>query len=159
MGRRFKSPSPALVVALIALFVALGGTAGAVVTATVPLAKRALVADNAKKLNGFTSTQVAKAGATAAVAAVAQALPAAATGLISTQSASFSLAPNAEQAVTASCGAGSKALGGGFINPTTALVLSAGSTPTSDGTGWTEDLINLDSSTTGSGTVVATCLK
>ena len=47
-----KRPSAALIVAMIALFVALGGTAGAVVTAAVPLAKRALIADNAKKLNG-----------------------------------------------------------------------------------------------------------
>ena len=50
--RQIKRPSPALVVATVALFVALGGTAGAVVTAAVPLAKRALVADNAKKVGG-----------------------------------------------------------------------------------------------------------
>jgi hypothetical protein len=153
-----KRPSVTFVVAMIALFVALGGTAGAVVT-VVPLAKRALVADNAKKVGGLTAAQVAAAGARASVTVVAQALPSAATALISSQTASFLLGPNAEQTVTASCGAGSKALGGGFSNPTTALVVSAGSTPTSDGTGWSEDLINLDSATTGSGTVVATCLK
>jgi hypothetical protein len=144
---------------MIALFVALGGTAGAVVTAAVPLAARALVADNAKKVNGLTAAQVAKAGATAAVGAVAQALPTAALSLVSTQTASFSLNPGAEQAVTASCGSGAKALGGGFSNPTTALVITAGSTPTSDGSGWTEDLINLSTSTAASGTVVATCVK
>ncbi len=64
--------SPAFVVAMIALFVALGGTAGAVVTATVPLAKRALTADNAKKLGGQTSAQLvsqaSKAAQTAAQA-------------------------------------------------------------------------------------------
>ena len=49
-GLKKRRPSPALVVATIALFVALGGSAGAVVTAAVPLAKRALVADNAKKV-------------------------------------------------------------------------------------------------------------
>ena len=37
---RMKRPSPAFVVAMIALFVALGGTAGAVATQAVPLAKR-----------------------------------------------------------------------------------------------------------------------
>jgi hypothetical protein len=52
--QRFSHPSPALVVALVALFVALSGTAFAVGSAVVPLAKRALVADNAKKLNGQT---------------------------------------------------------------------------------------------------------
>ena len=48
-GLKMRRPTPALVIAMIALFVALGGTAGAVVTAAVPLAKRALVADNAKR--------------------------------------------------------------------------------------------------------------
>ena len=52
--------------AMIALFVALGGTAGAVVPAAVPLAKRALVADNAKKLGGQTTAQIVAAGAKAA---------------------------------------------------------------------------------------------
>ena len=47
-----KRPSPAFVVAMIALFVGLTGTAGAVATQVVPLAKRALVAENAKKLGG-----------------------------------------------------------------------------------------------------------
>lgn len=46
---RTRRPSPALVVATIALFVALGGTAGGAVTAAIPRAKRALVADNAKR--------------------------------------------------------------------------------------------------------------
>ena len=55
MNLRMKRPSPAFVVAMVALFVALGGTAGAVVTAAVPLAKRALVADNAKKVGGLTA--------------------------------------------------------------------------------------------------------
>ena len=65
---RMKRPSPAFVVAMVALFVALGGTAGAVVNAAVPLAKRALVADNAKKLGGQTSAQIAAQGAKAALA-------------------------------------------------------------------------------------------
>ena len=64
-ARRFSRPSPALIVATVALFVALGGTAGAVVTAAVPLAKRALVADNAKKLGGMTSAQIASQAARA----------------------------------------------------------------------------------------------
>ncbi len=52
MHRKLRLPSPAMAVALAALFVALSGTA---VAAGVPaLAKRALVADNAKKLGGQT---------------------------------------------------------------------------------------------------------
>ena len=57
-GFKMRRPSPALVVSTVALFVALGGTAGAVVTQAVPLAKRALVAENAKKLGGQTPAQV-----------------------------------------------------------------------------------------------------
>jgi Na+-transporting methylmalonyl-CoA/oxaloacetate decarboxylase gamma subunit len=54
-----KRPSPALVVALLALFISLSGTA--VAAGVVPLAKRALsadkakVADNARKLEGKTA--------------------------------------------------------------------------------------------------------
>ena len=173
---RFKRPSPALVVAMVALFVALGGTAGAVVAQAVPLAKRALVADrakvadkaktalvaeNAKKLGGQTSAQIAQQAAQAALSqSPAGARPASTTaGLTAVKSVPFTLSPSTEQVITAACDAGSKAMGGGFSNPTNALVLSAGSFPTADGSGWTEDLINLSTSTTGSGTIVVTCLK
>jgi|RhiMetdeSRZDD1v2_1073273.scaffolds.fasta_scaffold44029_8 hypothetical protein len=54
MWRMLRRPSPAMVVALIALFVALGGTATAVTVAVVPLAERANVADNALRLRGKT---------------------------------------------------------------------------------------------------------
>jgi hypothetical protein len=62
---RFKRPSTALVVAVVALFLALGGTAGAVVTAAVPLAKRALVADKAKTATTAKVANVAKVANTA----------------------------------------------------------------------------------------------
>ena len=58
-GRRM--PSPALVIAVAALFVSLGGTA--VAAGVVPLAKRALVADTAKKLGGQTPAQLTAAAA------------------------------------------------------------------------------------------------
>src|SRR5688572_32193001 len=70
--------SPTLVVATIALFVALGGTAGAVGSAAVPLAKRALVADKAKVATtakfATTATSAAKAklATSATTATVAQ---------------------------------------------------------------------------------------
>jgi hypothetical protein len=155
-----------MLVALLALFVALSGTA---VAAGVPaLAKRALIADNAKKLNGQTSAQLlaaantsAKQAADAAASAVAQQPGPASTAasLVSTKAAPFGVAPGGEQIITATCDAGSKATGGGFTNPTSALVLSAGSQPSADGSGWTEDLVNVSSSTTGAGTVVAVCVK
>lgn len=155
-----RRPSPAFVVAMIALFVALGGTAGAVVTAAVPLAKRALVADNAKKLEGQSLAQLtAKTAAAVQAAASAPGPASTAAALVSTKSAPFSLGPGGNQVVTATCDAGAKAIGGGFNNPTSALVLSAGSFATADGAGWSEDLVNVSSSTPGVGVVVAICLK
>ncbi len=158
---RMKRPSPAFVVAMVALFVGLGGTAGAVATQAVPLAKRALVAENAKKLGGQTSAQLTSRAVQQAVQQASQAPGPASTAasLVTTKSVPFSVGPEGEQIVTAACDAGSKAVGGGFSNPTSALVVSAGSFATSDGVGWTEDLINFSSSTAGSGTVVVQCLK
>jgi len=157
---RFMKAGLGLVTALIALFVALGGTAGASEQATVPLAKRALVADNAKKLNGLTANQLGGAVVTVALKeSPAGPRPAStAAALVVVKTVPFAVGPEAEQVVTATCDAGTKAIGGGFTNPTSALVLSAGSFPTTDGAGWTEDLVNVDSSA-ASGNVVVTCLK
>jgi hypothetical protein len=112
-----KRLSPALIVAMIALFVALGGTAGASSQATVPLAKRALVADNAKKVGGLTAPQVAAAGAKAALAlSPAGPRPASsASGLvvIKTQAASVP-AGDSLPAFSATCDGGTKVIGGGM---------------------------------------------
>jgi hypothetical protein len=40
-----------------------------------------------------------------------------------------------------------------------ALVLEGGSSPTADGAGWVEDLINLSTTTTASGSAVVACIK
>ena len=155
---KLRRPSPALVVALIALFVALGGSA--VAASIVPRAKladhakvadRATVAANALKLGGKTAAQIVASVPPPTVTSVAS--------LASGASAPFTLNPGAEANVTATCAAGSKAVGGGFSNPTSALVIEAGSSPTADGTGWVEDLINLSDSTTGTGTAVVACIK
>jgi hypothetical protein len=157
MKRRFHRPSGAFLVALIALFIALGGTAGAVATVVPALAKRALIADNAKKLNGFTAAQIG-AGVLQASSQVPG--PAStASSLVSTVSTAFSLAGGAGQSFTASCGSAGKAVGGGFANTGSGLALSAVSAPTPDGTGWIEGLFNIDSSSTAAGQVFATCLK
>ena len=103
--RMIKRPSPAFVVAMIALFVALGGTAGAVVNAAVPLAKRALVADNAKKLNGVTANQLGSAAVQVALReSPAGPRPAStAAGLVTVKTAPASLAANGEGEFTVSC--------------------------------------------------------
>ena len=166
---KFGRPSPALVVASVALFVALTGGAFAAqqaiplhaknadhakVADTAKVAALAKVATNAQKLGGKTAAQILASVPTptpppvSSVASLASVVPA-----------NYTLNAAAEQNVTATCPAGSKAMGGGFSNPSAALVLSAGSGPTADGGGWTEDLINLSNATTASGQVFVTCLK
>lgn len=147
-----KRPSAALVVAMIALFVALGGTAGAVVMAAVPLAKRALVADNAKKLAGQTPSQLV------AQAAAAPGPASTAAGLIAVKPAPFALSAGGQGAFTATCDAGQKAIGGGYANPVgTAVSVDTG--PTSDGSGWSIYLIEATGSASAVGIVQAICLK
>jgi hypothetical protein len=147
-----KRPSGALVVAMIALFVALGGTAGAVVTAAVPLAKRALVADNAKKLGGQTSSQIVSQAASAPGPASTAA------GLISVKTAPFALSADGQGSFTANCDAGQKAVGGGYSNPVgTAFSVDTG--PTSDGSGWSIYLIEGTGNSVAAGIIQAICLK
>jgi hypothetical protein len=160
--KRFRRPSPAFVVAMIALFVALGGTAGAVATQAVPLAKRALVADNAKKLGGQTSAQItAKAAAAGAQAALAQSpagpRPAStAAGLVTIKTSSASLGPQGDGEFTVTCDTGQKVTGGGFSSP--GSVLSLDSFPASDSS-WRVYLVNLSSAAGASITLYANCIR
>ena len=146
-----KRPSPALVVAMVALLFALGGTAGAVVSATVPLAKRALVADNAKKLGGQTSSQLVSQASQAPGPASTAA------SLITIKQAPFALAANGQGDFTATCDAGQKAIAGGYVNPV-GTAFSVDTRPTSDGTGWSIYLLATESGPAG-GVVEAICLK
>jgi hypothetical protein len=145
--QRSRRLSPAFVVAMIALFVALGGTAGAVVTQAVPLAKRALVADNAKKLGGKTSAQIlsqaTKAAQTAAQAAAQTPGPAStAAGLVTTVSQTVgTFAPGQEAEVSVICASGKKVIGGGFSSE--GAVFSFDSHPANDTT-WRMYLSNGD---------------
>ena len=164
---KFRRPSPAMVVATCALFVALTGgafAAGQAIPLRAKNADHAKVADQAKvaalakvatnalKVGGKTAAQiVASVPAPPPVSSVAS--------LASSVPLNYSLNATAEQNVTATCPAGSKAMGGGFVNPSAALAVSAGSSPTADGAGWTEDLVNLSTTTTATGQVFVTCLK
>jgi hypothetical protein len=129
MLRKFRLPSPALVVACVALFVALVGTATAVTVATVPpLAKRALVAENSKRLGGKTTAQLlvtTKAQADQAAKAAAQAAasapgPASTTaGLTSIKTLSLGgLPPGAVATRQVACDPGQTAIGGGISSDT-----------------------------------------
>jgi hypothetical protein len=141
---KIRLPSPALVIAVIALFVALGGTAFATVNAIVPKAKLSL---NSLKLQGKTAAQVAAIPGPATSAA----------GLVAVRTVSFSLGAGGVQQVSAACQSGEKAVGGGYS--TSGAVLSATSAPSSDGSSWQMVLVNFDSSAGTSGTGYAVCLK
>jgi hypothetical protein len=157
-GPMIKRPSPALVIAMIALFVALGGTAGAVVTAAVPLAKRALTADNSKKLNGFTANQIASAAVRASLQeSPAGARPASSVvGLMAIKTASTTIAASGEGDFTIACDSGQKVAGGGFSSD--GAVFNLDSFPANDST-WRIYLVNGSTSTAANVTLYATCLR
>jgi hypothetical protein len=155
-----KNLSPALVVALVALFVSLGGTA--VAAGVVPLAKRALTADKAK--HAAVADVAKKLGPQAAAALAQQAgqLPgpaSSAAGLVSAKTTAFSLAAGQQSMFTAACGSGEKALSGGYSYDSSALVIPVDSLPTGDGSGWQIYLLNLSDTAGASGTVHAVCLR
>jgi hypothetical protein len=141
MPHRIPRPSPALVVALLALFVALSGTA--VAAGIVPHAR---LADNARKLLGKTPAQVA---------ALAPA-PTSLSGYVTLKSAPFSLSADQGNDFNATCDAGQKVIAGGYDNPS-GSALAFDSRPSPDGAGWR---IYLHSFMSGaSGTVYAVCLR
>lgn len=155
---RTKRPSPAFVVAMIALFVALGGTAGAVVNAAVPLAKRALVADNAKKLGGQTSAQVAAQGAKAALtlSPAGERPSSTSAALLTTKNVTGQIAAGGAQTFTVVCDAGQKVAGGGFSSDQ--LVLGFDSYPSNETT-WSFFLGNLNDAAAANVSLYATCLR
>lgn len=182
MFTRLHRPSPALFAALLALYVSLAGTAFA--AGVVPLAKRALVADNAKRLGGKTRAQVAATpgpattlggktadeiaatpgpatsldGKSADQIAATPGPASAAAGLVSIKTAAWSLAAGDERDMSIACDAGQKAIAGGFDSPT-GVALSLDTRPSPDGGSWLIYLVNLSGSAGASGTIYAICLK
>lgn len=151
--RSSRRSTAALVVAMLSLFVALSGTAGAVVSAAVPLAKRALVADNAKKVGGQTPAQIAQQ-------ASAQPGPAStAAGLVTVKTGSWSLGASAGGDFTVTCDSGQKVLGGGWDDPG-GWAHAWDDRPTSDGAGW-HVYVTMSSNAPGSqsGSLYAVCLR
>jgi hypothetical protein len=144
---KLRTPSPALVVALIALFVSLSGTA----VAASPIVKRALFADNAAKLNGKTPAQVVQQAAQLPGPASSAA------GLVTIKTASFSLAAKAGTEVIVTCDGGQRALGGGFDSD--GPVFNFDTRPMSNGAAWAMYLANPDEANAHSGTAYAICLR
>jgi hypothetical protein len=160
---KLRRPSPALVIAVVALFMSISGTAYA--AGVVPMAKRALFANNALKLQGKSARQVANipGPATSLNGFLAEEIadmpgPAStASTLVTTGTAPFALAPGEQKDFSAHCPGSSKALSGGFTSPNS--VLAADTRPTASGTGWTLYLVNMSDSVSATGTVQVVCLS
>ena len=133
----WKKPSPALVIAVLALFVSLSGTA--VAAGIVPLAKRALTADKAKVANSAkVADNAKKVGGQTAAGIITQAAqtpgPASGVaGLVSVKQATDTIQPNTSREVVITCDAGKKAISGGWS--TTGDAFSFDSRPVND-TAW-----------------------
>jgi hypothetical protein len=146
---------------MIALFVALGGTAGAVVDAAVPLAKKALVAENAKKLGGQTSAQITASAAARGAQAALQQSPAgprpasSVAGLVTIKTQSVQIAAEDVNGADVTCDSGSKVVGGGLSSDGAVLVID--SYPKSDTT-WSAGGLNIGSAAANA-TVYAACAK
>ena len=166
----------AFVLALLALFVALSG--GAVAAGIVPLARHAVTAgtaSNAVKFGGKTPAQLRAAwlgnsskqgvpgpqgpkGDTGARGPAGPAGPAGGASM-SVHAAAYSLAvggtPGEKGLFTVNCGAGQKAVSGGYDADGTVLALMTHPTPADDG--WQIYLDNADAGAAHSGTVYVVC--
>lgn len=141
MIRKLRTPSPALVISLIALFISLAGTS----IAAAPPVKRALFAANAGKLQGKRLKEVAAMpGPTRSIG-----------DLVYARTVDRVLQPGQETDVTASCGPGAKALSGGFISEGG---VTTRDTRASTDNAWTYLVINTGTTATEV-TVQAICVR
>ena len=144
MHKKAHLPSPAMVVALIALFTALSGTA--VAAGIVAKAKFAM---NSGKLQGRTAGQVAGLPGPASTAA----------GLVAVKTAPWSLGPGQMSDFVVTCDAGQKAVSGGYDDPS-GWVHAWDSRPTPDASGWRVFITANDNApAVQAGTLYAVCLK
>jgi hypothetical protein len=169
MFRRIPHPSPAIVLATLALFVALTGTA--VAAGVVPLAKRALLADNARKIQGQTSAQIiALASASSRLAddashvqgktvdeIVAMAQTKSVAGFFTLKQSNFSMPVNTAIDYTIPCDAGQKVVSGGS-EYSQAPALLVESRPSSDGTSWKILLVNPSTANGAFGNLFVVCV-
>jgi hypothetical protein len=169
MPRSIPHPSPALAVAMLSLLVALTGTA--VASGVVPVATRALNADNAKKLQGKTSAQLVglaseksqladdatnvQGPSTEDIVSLAQTKSVA--GFFTVKQANFSMPANSMRDYTLACDAGQKAVSGGSeYSQAPAVVIE--SRPSADGNAWKVQLIDPSSADGAFGNIFAVCV-
>ena len=131
-------PSPALVIAVLALFVSLSGTA--VAAGVVPLAKRALSADKAKQADNAKKLEGQTAAAIVAKAAQSPGPASSAAGLVTVKQAGDALTANTGRELVIACDGGKKVVSGGFASD--GDVISFDSRPMSDAA-WGTHLVNI----------------
>jgi hypothetical protein len=151
MKRILRLPSPAFLVALLALFVALSGTA--VAAGVVPLAKRALVADNSKKLGNKAPAQLMQEITSAAAAQPGPASSAA--GLVSVKTQTDSVGAGGIKTAVVSCDSGKKIVSGGYTSD--GAVLAVGSGPSGDAA-WQLTLVNVSDASAANVSLYAVCV-
>ena len=143
MLHRIPRPSPAFAVAIVALFVALSGSAVA-----AGIVAHAKLADNANKLQGKTAAQVAQMAPA----------PTSLAGYVAIKTAAWSLNPGQESDFAVACDSGQKAIAGGYDNPSGAAA-GFDSRPTADGGTWRIYISNFGSTSGASGSLYAICLR
>jgi hypothetical protein len=146
--KRIRKPGPALVIALIALFVSLGGTA----VAAAPVA-RALFANNAGKLQGRTRAQVVAE----AVAAVRPPAVTSVRGLVSSASQEFFALPASGTTETVSCTAG-RAISVYWTTTGEGAAVPTNVTPVSESS-WRVIMSNLRTDGPARGTITLVCVS
>jgi hypothetical protein len=170
-------------IAVLALFVALGGSAvaaGIVLPAQhAYTANSATVAGNARHLGGKTAAQIAATqadlpssgttgdaylvvgdlyvwtGSAWTNAGPVQGPPG--TAAVSVHTQSYTLPPDGEESITGTCGAGQQAVNGGFDSSGNS-VFNLDTRPTAGDDGWQMLLVNADTANAASGTFYAICL-
>ena len=147
MQRKLRRPSPAMVVALIALFVSLSGTA----MAAKPVA-RARFANNAGKLQGSTRAQVISAAA----AAVKPAPVTSVRGLVSVANVELFALPGSGTTETATCASG-RAISAYWTTVGDSESVPINITPTSESS-WRFIVKNLRADGPARGTISLVCL-
>ena len=162
--RRLRAPSPALVISLTALFISLSGTA--VAAGVVPMAKQALFAKNAGKLQGKSARQVAAIPGPATylrgmspddIAAMPSPTNSV-SQLIGEVRERFTLRPGEERNVTAHCPEGTRAISGWAKAIERGPVATINSFPGELEHEWTVDVINSSDSEDATVDVGAICL-
>ena len=148
-----KRPSPALVIAVLALFVSLSGTA--VAAGVVPLAKRALSADKAKQADNARKLDGQTAAAIVAKAAQTPGPASSSAGLVTIkQAAADPIAVQDGREFVIACDGGKKVVSGGFASD--GNVIQFDSRPMGDTT-WGLYLVNIGDANAGV-TLYAVCI-